>query len=276
MSSAQAAGNQTYPAANTTGGQISVTIPTSADARVRARRLYRTRAGGSTVFLLATIGDNSTTTYLDSLPDTALGEEPPASNATGHSVNLTSVPTVNDNSATTFTDKKSDDQLGQPSPVFGVLTGVPASSTGSIARDLESGDTVRLYVQRDDAAAQTALAALEGGDGIREAVIDVGDEIAVAELTAAADAELAAYAAALTSVRFRSRDVSLRSGKTITLDLGAPTNLAGDFLIQRVISTEFEISDELNPMRDVIAASSLLVTLSLRTFCRAMSLLEQI
>ncbi|MGE0447758.1 MAG: hypothetical protein AB7P99_21215 [Vicinamibacterales bacterium] len=143
------------------------------------------------------------------------------------------------------------------SPIRGGLSVVTApflSGVTGIAYAIEKGDEVRLYVQRNDTSAQTALAALEGGDGIHEAPIDDRTIITVAGLNAACDAELAAYSSKLRTITFRSRDPKLRSGKTITLDLGAPTNQSGDFLIQRVISTEFDTAAGLNPMRDVIAA----------------------
>jgi hypothetical protein len=62
------------PVANTTGtGQVLLSaIPVSADGRVTGRNLYRTKAGGSTYFLLTSIGDNGVTTFLDSTSDTSL------------------------------------------------------------------------------------------------------------------------------------------------------------------------------------------------------------
>jgi hypothetical protein len=49
-------------------------IPVSSDARVTARRIYRTTSGGAgTLKLVATIGDNVTTTYADTLADASLG-----------------------------------------------------------------------------------------------------------------------------------------------------------------------------------------------------------
>jgi hypothetical protein len=44
---------------------------------VTSRKLYRTAAGGSTYLLAATIADNSTTTYTDSLVDGSLGAAAP-------------------------------------------------------------------------------------------------------------------------------------------------------------------------------------------------------
>jgi len=59
---------------NTTDGKINVTIPTSSQLGVTARKLYRTKAGdATTMYLLATINDNTTTSYLDNTADASLG-----------------------------------------------------------------------------------------------------------------------------------------------------------------------------------------------------------
>ena len=50
-------------------------IPVSSDAQVTGRKLYRTTADGSTFYWLATINDNTTTTFVDNIPDIALGAE---------------------------------------------------------------------------------------------------------------------------------------------------------------------------------------------------------
>ena len=56
---------------------------TSASVTVLARRLYRTIAGGSALLLLATLADNTTTSYLDTAADSALGAAPPTVNTAG-------------------------------------------------------------------------------------------------------------------------------------------------------------------------------------------------
>ena len=48
-------------------------IPTSADGQVTQRRIYRTVAGGSAFYLVATINNNTTTTFVDNIPDAMLG-----------------------------------------------------------------------------------------------------------------------------------------------------------------------------------------------------------
>jgi hypothetical protein len=56
-------------------GQVSVTLPTSTDYRVTGRKIYRSTAGSSywsNVKLVATISDNSTTSYIDNIADASL------------------------------------------------------------------------------------------------------------------------------------------------------------------------------------------------------------
>jgi len=63
---------------NATAGQVELTgIPVSTDARVVARDIYRSEANGSPYYgkKLATINDNTTTTYVDNLPDSALDQD---------------------------------------------------------------------------------------------------------------------------------------------------------------------------------------------------------
>jgi hypothetical protein len=61
-----------------------------------ARRLYRTVAGGTQLLLLATIADNTTTTYSDTKADATLGAAPPPINNAGgaQTVHVSSIPTV--------------------------------------------------------------------------------------------------------------------------------------------------------------------------------------
>lgn len=68
----------TYQTITTTAGNQNVNltnIPTSTDPRVIGRKIYRTVVGGFnyTAGLLTTIADNTTTTFLDNVPDGSLG-----------------------------------------------------------------------------------------------------------------------------------------------------------------------------------------------------------
>ena len=66
----------------TVNGTVRVTAIQLGGSLVTARRLYRTAAGGSDYFLVATIADNTTTTYTDSTADASLGAGVPSTNTT--------------------------------------------------------------------------------------------------------------------------------------------------------------------------------------------------
>lgn len=67
----------------TTNGKVAVSAIAVGGSAVTSRKLYRTLAGGSTYYLLATIADNTTTTYTDNIADASLGVGAPATNTTG-------------------------------------------------------------------------------------------------------------------------------------------------------------------------------------------------
>lgn len=67
----------------TVNGKVLVSGIPLGGASVTARKLYRTAAGGSTYMLLATIADNTTTTYTDNIADASLGAGAPTVNTTG-------------------------------------------------------------------------------------------------------------------------------------------------------------------------------------------------
>lgn len=63
----------------TLNSSMSLTaIPVWTNGNVIARKIYRVAAGGSTYGLVATISDNVTTTYTDTLADASLGAVPPS------------------------------------------------------------------------------------------------------------------------------------------------------------------------------------------------------
>jgi hypothetical protein len=66
-------------------GPSTTTLPGSATNIVIGRNLYRTQVGGSTLFLLTTLQDNSTSSYNDTLADTTLTTrpQPPTVNTSG-------------------------------------------------------------------------------------------------------------------------------------------------------------------------------------------------
>ena len=63
-------------------GKVELTgIPTGG-ALVTARKIYRTAANGSIALLLATISNNTATTYTDNIADASLGAQAPTTNTT--------------------------------------------------------------------------------------------------------------------------------------------------------------------------------------------------
>ena len=73
----------TTVADKTVNGQIALTGIPLGGASVTARKLYRTLAGGTTYALLATIANNTATTYTDNIADASLGVGAPTTNTTG-------------------------------------------------------------------------------------------------------------------------------------------------------------------------------------------------
>ncbi len=119
----------------------------------------------------------------------------------------------------------------------GTLTGVPSSSTGSIGVALLQGDPVNLWAQRDNASAQAALAAIEGGDGIHEGFLSRPSLINNTECNTAGDAVLTVYQSPIVTVNYATRDLKTKSGKTVSINLTNPPIVAS-LTIQDVTITE--------------------------------------
>lgn len=66
----------------TVNGKVALTAIPIGGALVTSRKLYRTAAGGTAYLLLATIADNTTTTYTDNIADSSLGAGVPTANTT--------------------------------------------------------------------------------------------------------------------------------------------------------------------------------------------------
>lgn len=155
------------PLGNVNGKQVALTGISNGPAGTIARRIYRTKAGGSAYFFLGQIDDNSTNTFTDNVPDDALKESAPLV-ATGggeqHTVTFATGPTgtiarriyrtesggsiykllaeIADNTTTAFTDNYPDTSLsGTTEPLQNTaggqniaLSSIPIGPTGTIAR----------------------------------------------------------------------------------------------------------------------------------------------
>jgi hypothetical protein len=173
------------PSSNTTGHPAQ-DLPVTLDigpAGVTKRRLFR-RFNFATPFkLVATINDNSTSSYLDTKANGSLGEDAPTSNTTGTAVQrvpLSAIPlgppgttgrnlyrrfngsgafrlvtTLANNTATTFTDSVVNASLGATAPVTNTAVGnqialsnIPTGGGAVTARQiylsLAGGTTMRL------------------------------------------------------------------------------------------------------------------------------------
>lgn len=104
----------------------------------------------------------------------------------------------------------------------GLITGVPASGAGSLARPLMQNDRVSVVVVVDDLAAQAALAAATGRSGIRQFVLRDGNANE-AGLTEDARSQLALFGGPVTSGGYTTRDAVADAGRLATIDVPGRT-----------------------------------------------------
>ena len=295
------------PTSNTaTANRVALSsIPIGA-ASVTQRKVYRTVAAGSQLKLLATIADNVTSTYADSTADASLGANVPVSDTSGLTqpqgnviagstslqiANIGPFPSTgwavigNGQQVIRYTGISGNVLTGIPASGAGAivatiafnstvtaapaLTGIPASGAGSILYPILKGDEVNLFVQVDDLAAQTDLAALLTTstfvhDGIQEDTLQ-DRRLSATEARARGTAWLALKREVEIGIRYRTHDLNTRAGCVQAVNLGPPFNLVSDFLIQTV--TEAAFLPARMPTFDVTAAST---RLSFDEFLRMM------
>lgn len=136
----------------------------------------------------------------------------------------------------------------------GALTGIPLTGAGSIVNPISSGDAVNIWVQRDNASAQSSLAALEGGDGIHEFLISDDSQMSISACNALGDSELALFAYPIVTVTYSTRDLKTASGKDVSINLTNPP-IVGTLKIQQVVIDQFEAGGGKNPRFTVTASS---------------------
>ena len=285
-----AAGGDLAPRVNhVTTGAVNLTVPVGPAGTV-TRRVFRTTAGGSQYRELTAIGDNTTTAIVDTTPDANLGGSPlpsvgggnaaaPPPTAIGSNrIRLTTIAgfpsagwVVTEAAAfIRYASTSGDASAGW------YLDGIPASGQGAIAAEIPAGtgiqtvpelfgvapvarasqgDTVQLLVQVDDVPAQNALAALDGSDGVIEHYIQ-DRRLSEAGARARALADLELFKNPETRVAYTTHDPNTRSGRTVHVDLPAPTSLVGDFLIQKVTIADVSIAKNWYPSRAVDASTT--------------------
>ena len=266
------------PTSNTaTANQVTLSgIPIGA-ATVISRKVYRTAAGGAQLKLQQTIANNTATTAVtDATADAGLGADAPSGDASGLAqpsgqvlAGATSLVVAgtgpfsstggwavigNGQQVIRYTGVTASSLTGIPASGAGAiiasigynstvtaapqLTGIPASGAGAILYAILKGDSANLFVTRNDTAAQTALAALLGGDGVKEDYLQ-DRRLAQPECEARGDAQLALRGTIEESISYVSRDKNTRSGRPIRVDLLAPTSVSATFRIQQVTVTNF-------------------------------------
>jgi hypothetical protein len=282
------------PSVNTAGGlnQIDLSNIPLGSAAVTARKIYRTIAGGGQLKLLATIANNTATTYTDTTPDASLGAAPPTVDTSGLGqpdgqvvAGATLLPVSgtsafeagggwaiigNGEQIIRYTGLTASALVGIPATGVGaitatiaynstittapMLTGLPATGVGALADALTVGDEVYLVVQVEDGARQAQLALGVGGPGIREEWVQ-DRRLSITEARARGAATLAARPLDVRTVAYRCRDLRTASGKTITVNLPAPTSVSGAFKIQQVRIDNFRPHANQYPTFTVQASS---------------------
>lgn len=159
------------------------------------------------------------------------------------------------------------------------LTGIPASGEGSILSAILTDEDVILprYLQldagspsstrvaqehvagaaaksvrcRNDTSAQSALAALDGSDGVRESYrLDDRDDYLIAAATG--DAELVQWSTPITTISLQTQDVNVRVGRLLPVNVGS---VNASFRIQRMSISGVEEAGAQFPWRTVEASS---------------------
>lgn len=104
------------------------------------------------------------------------------------------------------------------------------------------GESVNLWVQVNDTASQTDLAARFGGtdDGVIEDPINDGRITSKDEALQRGLDRLAARSAVTTGVRYRTHDQRTHPGAVIVVALGTPYNVTAEFTIQQVTISTFD------------------------------------
>jgi len=122
------------------------------------------------------------------------------------------------------------------------LLGIPASGVGSILYPIGAGDEVNLRVVIDDTAAQAEMSGRmlpTVDDGIIEGAVIQDGRISETEARARGTAQLAAHSALDVAIAYTTRDTNTHAGRTITVNLAAPTAVNQAFKVQQVAISDF-------------------------------------
>jgi hypothetical protein len=265
---------------------VTVSGIATGPANVTGRKVYRTAANQATLKLVTTLANNTATTYTDAAADATLGATAPVGDTSGlqsptGTVNAGStsviVASVGPFAATGGWALAGEQALRYTGLGAGALTGIPATGRGAVVgpiqyntairaaplltgvtvdEPIEAGAEIYAVVRVDDEAGQATLAARLGiATGIREEWIQ-DRRLSYGEAKARGQATLQVRPLDALSISYRCRDISTSVGKTITVNLPAPTNIVGTFRIQAVTITNFRPRPEQPPTFHVQASST--------------------
>jgi hypothetical protein len=290
--------NYSQPGTPATSAPVLRTVNASGiavgPATVTGRKVYRTKANLTQLQLLATLADNTATTYTDTAADATLGANAPAGDTSGlpqptgqiqpgatSIIVASSAPFRSDggwavlgngDQVVRYTGISGGAITGIPPTGRGaltavvvynttitaapMLTGIPATGTRAIRRPLTAGDEVYLVVQVDNEVLQGNLAALLNvASGVREEWVQ-DRRLSIAEARARGQATLQLHPLEAVSVEYTCRDLLTAAGKTIEINLPAPTNVTATLKIQAVTIRNFRPRAEQHPTYAVQASSS--------------------
>lgn len=252
--------------------RVAVTLPIGGAAGVIGRRLYRSKANLDPLLLISGF-DNSAGVITDTTADAALGGPPPASDTSGLVqptgqvlAGATSMIVANTGAFETAGGwavvGNGEQVIRYTTKTLTALTGIPAAGAGALQASVSYNSTItaspalvgvaglsdavirnspiHVWVQRDDLAAQAAMAALDGsGDGVYEHIWS-DERRTETSLRQVCDAQLALYSRPLVTVTYASRDLKTKSGKTIAIALTTP-DIHESLTIQDVTISELGI-----------------------------------
>ena len=274
---------ETYQTVNLTGIAVG-------PAGTTYREVYQTAAGGAQLKLQQTIANNTATTATASAADAALGANAPITDTSGLTpvsgnvlAGATALPTpgagpfdaaggwvIIGQQVVRYTGITGNTLTGIPASGAGAitttvpygsqvvaapaLTGIPASGASAILYAIQAGDPVNLRVILEDLDAQAGIAARLGStDGIIVGDLIQDGRISETEARARGRAVIITRSAIEESISYQTHDKNTRAGRTISVDLPAPTSVTASFKVQRVTIRGF--SPSILPTRRVEASS---------------------
>jgi hypothetical protein len=117
------------------------------------------------------------------------------------------------------------------------------------------GTPVNMWRMIQDTTAQTALAALDGSDGVRETYIQ-DRRLSWDGMEARGQGELDRVKNPVERLSYRTRDPNTRPGGRVTVNLAAPVSISGTFTIQSVTVDAIEEATNKHPWKTVTASAS--------------------